>query len=148
MNAATKFSSLGRPFATVALMATLAGLALLAGAGAKDEPKAPSSPAPAAQAAGPTSGTTPSPCLIVKHKGTIGRRLIFTALIGVPIAPGAKYDLVSAVNYRAQKMAYTGKGLEKLQAAGVRVTVLEKKYTQQDLDAARNSCSQETTPKP
>ncbi len=96
----------------------------------------------------PKTGAATSQCLIVKHKGTIGRRLIFTALIGVPIAPGAKYDLVSAVNYRAQKVAFTGKQLEKLQAEGVRVTVLEKKYTQQDLDAARNSCRQETTPKP
>jgi hypothetical protein len=37
------------------------------------------------------------PCLIVKHKGTVGRRLLWTALIGVPIAPGAKYDHVDGI---------------------------------------------------
>ena len=144
MNAATKFSRLAWPFATVVLAGVLAGPAWPAAAGPKDDPKPASPPAAEVQA----SGAGAAQCLIVKHKGTIGRRLIFTALIGVPIAPGAKYDLVSAVNYRAQKVAYTGKELEKLQAAGVRVTVLEKKYTQQDLDAARNSCSQGATLKP
>ncbi len=39
-------------------------------------------------------------CLIVKHKGTVGRRLLFTALIGVPIAPGTKYDHVDAINFQ------------------------------------------------
>ena len=39
--------------------------------------------APTAQ---PASSSTS--CLIVKHKGTVGRRLMYTALIGVPIAPG------------------------------------------------------------
>lgn len=79
-------------------------------------------------------------CLIVKHKGTLGRRLLFTALIGLPIAPGAKYDLVEAVRVPAAKMAYKGKELEFLQTAGVRVIVLETKYRPEDLQAARASC--------
>ncbi len=141
MDATSKLSRLAWPFATAVLVGVLAVPAWPAAAGLKDDPKPASSEVQA-------SGAAASQCLIVKHKGTIGRRLIFTALIGVPIAPGTKYDLVSAVNYRAQKVAFTGKQLEKLQAEGVRVTVLEKKYTQQDLDAARNSCSQGAATRP
>src|ERR1700736_4574610 len=66
-------------------------------------------------------------CLIVKHKGTVGRRLLWTALIGVPIAPGAKYDHVDAINFQQAKPAYKGKELQQFQAQGVRVMILEKK---------------------
>jgi hypothetical protein len=83
---------------------------------------------------------TPKGCLIVKHKGTVGRRLLFTALIGLPIAPGAKYDLVEASHMPAPKMSYKGKELEELQATGVRVIVLETKYRPEDLVAARQAC--------
>lgn len=82
-----------------------------------------------------------SPCLIVKHKGTLGRRLMFTALIGLPIAPGAKFDYVDSRNF-APKMAYKGKELEALQARGVRIIVLETKYAPSDLESARKSCSE------
>jgi hypothetical protein len=97
-----------------------------------DKPSIPSQP----------PATSPSPCLIVKHKGTVGRRLIFTALIGVPIAPGTKYDLVDTVNFNAEKVAFKGKELQELQARGVHVTVLEKKYTPQDLESARKACGE------
>lgn len=76
-------------------------------------------------------------CLIVKHKGTVGRRIIWFALIGVPIAPGANYDYVDAVSYRPEKMSYKGKELQKL---GVRVIVLEKP-TGESILAARQSCT-------
>ena len=79
-------------------------------------------------------------CLIVKHKGTVGRRLLFTALIGVPIAPGTKYDHVDAINFERAKPAYKGKELQGFQAEGVRVMILEKNYTQENLDSARKSC--------
>ena len=79
-------------------------------------------------------------CLIVKHKGTVGRRLLFTALIGVPIAPGTKYDHVDAINFQRAKPAYKGKELQGFQAEGVRVMILEKNYTQENLDSARTSC--------
>ncbi len=85
-----------------------------------------------------------SGCLIVKHKGTLGRRLLFTALIGLPIAPGAKYDLVDAVGEFSTKMSYRGKELELLQSAGVRVIVLETRYKPEELAAARASCKEKT----
>lgn len=87
-----------------------------------------------------TSGA--SSCLIVKHKGTVGRRLMFTALIGVPIAPGSKYDLVDSENLQNAKATYNGKDLEKIQAGGTRVIVLENKYKPEDLQAARKSCDE------
>jgi hypothetical protein len=80
------------------------------------------------------------PCLIVKHKGTVGRRLLWTALIGVPIAPGAKYDHVDAINFQKAKPAYKGKELQGFQAEGVRVIILEKNYKQENLDSARQTC--------
>src|SRR6266849_4635480 len=79
-------------------------------------------------------------CLIVKHKGTVGRRLLWTALIGVPIAPGAKYDFVDGVNVKGGKMSYKGKELEAMQAAGARVIVLDNKHTPEDVESARNAC--------
>lgn len=79
-------------------------------------------------------------CLIVKHKGTIGRRLMWTALVGVPIAPGAKFEYVDSVNYSGAKMSYTGKDLQIIQGAGVHVIVLDKKSTSEDLANARKSC--------
>lgn len=84
-------------------------------------------------------------CLIVKHKGTIGRRLMFTALIGVPIAPGSKYDLVDTVNYQNAKATYKGKDLNAIQASGTRIIILENKYKSDDLQQARKSCSEPQT---
>jgi hypothetical protein len=89
---------------------------------------------------GPSPVTAGALCLIVKHKGTVGRRLVFTALIGVPIAPGAKYDLVDTLNYNPGKVAFTGKELQEAQSDGIHVIVLEKKYGQEDVQAARRSC--------
>jgi len=88
----------------------------------------------------PEPAAAVKPCLIVKHKGTVGRRLMWTALIGVPIAPGAKYDHVDQVNFQNAKPTYKGKELQQFQADGVRVIILEKNYKQENLDAARKSC--------
>lgn len=85
-------------------------------------------------------------CLIVKHKGTVGRRLLWTALIGVPIAPGAKYDHVDAINFQKAKPTYKGKELQAFQAEGVRVMILEKNYTQENLDSARKACHEPEGP--
>jgi hypothetical protein len=95
-----------------------------------------------AQSPDPPTKPAPAGCLIVKHKGTIGRRLLFTALIGLPIAPGAKYDLVEAVRVPAPKMSYRGKELEALQAEGVHVIVLDTHYKPEELAAARQSCAE------
>jgi hypothetical protein len=80
------------------------------------------------------------PCLIVKHKGTIGKRMVWWALIGVPIAPGANYDYVDNVNYQAPKMSYKGKELQQLESNGVKVIVLNNNYTSSDLQVAQQSC--------
>src|ERR1700730_7409475 len=85
-------------------------------------------------------------CLIVKHKGTVGRRLLWTALIGVPIAPGAKYDHVDAINFKKGQPAYKGKELQQFQSEGVRVMILEKNYTQASLDSARIACHEPEAP--
>ena len=86
------------------------------------------------------------PCLVVKHKGTVGRRLLWTALIGVPIAPGAKYDHVDAMNFQQAKPSYKGKELQGFQAQGVRVMILEKNYKQENLDSARIACREPEGP--
>ena len=104
-------------------------------------------PAPApAPAATKSADALASPCLLVKHKGTIGRRLVWFALIGVPIAPGSKYDYVDSVNFKNSKFAYGGNDLLKFQADGVRVLVLENKYAAADLDSARAACRTEAQP--
>src|SRR6202158_4068120 len=77
------------------------------------------------QAAPEPIGNT-KPCLVVKHKGTVGRRLLWTALIGIPIAPGAKYDHVDAINFQKAKPSYKGKELQEFQAQGVRVMILKR----------------------
>ncbi len=98
------------------------------------------------QVSPPESAQAPQACLIVKHKGTVGRRLLWTALIGVPIAPGAKYDLVDSMNLKGTKSAYKGKEIEQLQAQGVRVIILEKNYKPEDLQNARAECRQAQAP--
>ncbi len=86
------------------------------------------------------------PCLIVKHKGTVGRRLLWTALIAVPMAPGAKYDHVDAINFQKAKPTYKGKELQEFQAEGVRVIILEKNYKQENLDSVRKTCREPEVP--
>ena len=99
-----------------------------------------------AKQAAPDPAVNAKSCLIVKHKGTVGRRLLWTALIGVPIAPGAKYDHVDAIDFQNAKPAYKGKDLQGFQAQGVRVMILEKNYTQENLDSARKSCREPSAP--
>jgi hypothetical protein len=96
----------------------------------------------------PTSepGSSAKSCLIVKHKGTVGRRLLWTALIGVPIAPDAKYDHVDAIDFANARPAYKGKDLQGFQAQGGRVMILKKNYTQENLDSARRSCREPEAP--
>jgi len=105
-------------------MKTTVWLFLCCGLWAQSAQPAPTSttPAPVPVSTTPAPATTPtpavaalSPCLIVKHKGTVGRRLIWTALIGVPIAPGSKYDYVDSINYTNTKMSYKGKEIEALE---------------------------------
>jgi hypothetical protein len=120
----------------VALGISLVPLAVAATAGVtSQEPAA----APAASA--------PTGCLIVKHKGTIGRRLIFTALILMPIAPGAKYEMVDGIGYKGAKVAFTARELEMVQATGMHVIILQNKYQQDELAGARQAC-QTATPDP
>jgi hypothetical protein len=90
-----------------------------------------------------TATTPQSPqkgCLIVKHKGTVGRRLIFTGLTGFPFALGDKYDLVDSLEYRGAKLSYQGKELEQIQKAGTRIVVLPSKPRPEDVKTARESC--------
>jgi hypothetical protein len=79
-------------------------------------------------------------CLTVKHKGTVGRRLIFATLTGVPIALGAKYDLVDSLDYQGAKLSYKGKELEQIQKTGTRIVVLPSKPRPEEVKDARESC--------
>ena len=81
----------------------------------------------------------------MKHKGTVGRRLIYFALIGVPIAPGANYDYVDSANFSNAKMSYKGKQLEQIQSSGTHVIVLDK-YGADEVAAARQSCAAANVP--
>ncbi len=103
-----------------------------------------------AQEAMPDSNATAAskPCVIVKHKGIVGRRLMWTALVGVPMAPGAKYNLVDNMAYTPVKMSFKGKELQTMQQQGIHVIVLEKNYKGADLEAAKNSCRESSTPAP
>src|SRR5262245_10782912 len=84
--------------------------------------------APAAYAQTSTLPSWPQKgCLIVKHKGTVGRRLIFTTVTGFPLALGDKYDLVDSLGYQGAKLSYQGKELEQIQRTGTRIVVLPSK---------------------
>ncbi len=144
MGNTSRFSWVARRIAVTVLVQSLAGPALLV-AQSKAAPGERQESTSASAQGNQVAGAAASSCVIVKHKGTVGRRLIFTALIGVPIAPGAKYDLVDSVNYHAEKVAFKGKELEKLQSGGVPVIVLDKKYTLGDVEAARKTCGEPTT---
>lgn len=103
-------------------------------------PSAAAAPAAASAPIGDRARSA-NACLLVKHKGTTGRRLAWFFLIGIPIAPGAKFDYVDAVNMRGVKLAYSGKDLQKLQTDGVHIIVLNDKFAAADLDSARNACA-------
>jgi hypothetical protein len=92
-------------------------------------------------------GENQGSCLIVKHKGTIGRRLMWTALIGVPIAPGAKFDYVDSIGFSNSKMSYSGKALRDIEASGTHVVVLDR-FSADELTAARQSCGVQTPESP
>jgi len=81
-----------------------------------------------------------NPCLIVKHKGTVGRRLMWFALIAIPIAPGSKYDYVDSIDYQTKKMKFGAKDLQKVQDSGVHVVILNKDFAAADLEAGHNAC--------
>ena len=143
MTTAPKVSWITHSIAVALLASTLTGVPLVASE--QDKATAQGTADVSASSTGQTTAAADvaaSPCMIVKHKGTVGRRLIFTALTGVPIAPGAKYDLVDSVNYHANKVAFKGKELEKMQKDGVRVIILEKKYAPEDVESARRSCNE------
>jgi len=88
---------------------------------------------------GQTNAASADSCLIVKHKGTVGRRLMWTALIGVPIAPGAKYDYVDSIRLPNAKMSYGGKELKNIEGSGTHVVVIDK-FSPDVLASARQSC--------
>ena len=94
---------------------------------------------PASSAESERQGAAPG-CLIVKHKGTMGRRILFTTLTGFPVALGAKYDLVDSAGYKGAKLSYGGRELDQIQKAGTRIIVLQSKPTAEDVKNARLSC--------
>jgi hypothetical protein len=81
-------------------------------------------------------------CLIVKHKGTLGRRLMMLTVVGLPLAPGSKYDLVDSLNMQGTgaRPTYTGKNLQELLDRGVRVIILQTKAKAEDVKGAQDAC--------
>lgn len=67
----------------------------------------------------------PAPCLVVSHASTVGKRLTWFVITGLPIAPGANFDYVDST-MTGTKMKYSGKELQALQKTGVHVVVIEK----------------------
>ncbi len=62
-------------------------------------------------------------------------------MIGIPIAPGSKYDYVDSVRYQTAKLKYGGGDLQAIQDSGVHIIILNNKYPSTDLDSARSSCA-------
>jgi len=50
------------------------------------------------------------------------------------------------MNFQKAKPTYKGKELQEFQAQGVHVLILEKKYTQENLDSARKACREPEGP--
>jgi hypothetical protein len=99
---------------------------------AESVPAASTSPAPAVSA----QEAQLLPCLIVK------RRSLSDRVVGFGILPGNRYDLVDAQSVAGAKMVYKAKELEFLQSANVKVVVLQKTYSVEELKGARSSCGQ------
>ncbi len=78
----------------------------------------------------------PKPCLIVKHIGSFSGRFFLAPLFN----PKTRYAHVDSFGLRSSNMTYNGRDLELLQAAGTKVVVLQDKYSEAELEAARASC--------
>jgi hypothetical protein len=76
------------------------------------------------------------PCLIVRHKDTTGQRMMWFLLANAPVAPEAQFVHIHAINFDGYKPVYRGNDLNKFEDQGVRVIVLNKAASQQDLDQA------------
>lgn len=59
---------------------------------------------------------------------------------------GAKYEYADSFNIGTTKPKYNSKELEKLQAQGVHVIVVNKKTASAEMDSARNSCKSSVAP--
>jgi hypothetical protein len=96
-------------------------------------------PAPQTANTAPAASVQPEaqllPCLIVK------RRSLSDRIIGLGIVPGNRYDMVDAQFVSGPKMVYKAKELELLQSANVKVVVLQKTYSVEELKGARSSCN-------
>jgi hypothetical protein len=98
---------------------------------------AQSAPAASTAPAAPAASSQPEaqlPCLIVKHRSFSDR-----LGSGFTITSG-RYDLVDAQAVSGTKMSYKAKDLELLQSANVKVVVLQKTYSVEELKGARESC--------
>jgi hypothetical protein len=111
----------------------VAALALMLAITAVAQSAPAASTAPATPAASIQSEAQ-LPCLIVK------RRSLSERIVGYGILPGNRYDLVDAQAVSGTKMSYKAKDLELLQSANVKVVVLQKTYSVEELKGARESC--------
>lgn len=111
-----------------------------------------------AQDSTPPAAVAPRPCLILKQaEGHRFRNSVIAGALtgGVGFAVGAasggaKYEYVDAINYDNKKLKYTGKELEKVQASGVHIILVDKTRlanganSADEITAARGACKDDT----
>jgi hypothetical protein len=89
-----------------------------------------------APAAAPAPAPALPPCLIVKHhaafSGSVASGLF---------ARGSRYDLVDSFGINGTRMSYNSSDLELMQSSGVKIVVLQSKYSVEELNSARLSCN-------
>jgi hypothetical protein len=84
----------------------------------------------------------PKACLTVVDVGSHAFRNIMLGGIAGAVVSKTQYKVVDSVNYPAHEgQKFHGNDLQTIEAGGVHVTVLDKKYTPSDVATARNFCS-------
>jgi len=84
----------------------------------------------------------PKGCLTVVNAGSHAFRNIMLGGLAGAVISKAQYKVVDSVNYPAHEgQKFHGNDLQTMQAEGVRVTVLDKKYTEEDVAKARTFCT-------
>jgi hypothetical protein len=117
---------LKRFFSAVALIVAITG------------PAFAQAPQPAAASAAPAASTTPSRgCLAVADAGSHAFRNIMLGGVAGALVSKKQYKVVDVRDYPAHVgQKFHGNDLQTVQASGVRIVILDKKYTADDLHKA------------
>src|SRR4029079_1230661 len=124
------------------LMTGLLALATAAPAQQQQSQTAPAQPVPSTPSEQASSVTRASNvktngCLAVKDAGSHAFRNIMLGGIAGALVSKKQYQVVDAVDYPAKiGQKFHGNDLQTLQTGGVRVVILDKKYTPEELHSA------------